>query len=167
MIDAYAKILPFYDDVDKQYHRREYRLGDKTTVKWIAPRDLLLPFQILRTNRVATLTEFSLYDANDVLQYNLLTFTPSGSWSIKTVFRSGTAFDVITYFASKRFAVDVDCGQYYYKVSDGVQTWYSELITVEAFDGECDSRKLITDNDITGIDSPNPIEILTLLNKAR
>lgn len=167
MIDAYAKILPFYDDVDKQYHRREYRLGDKTTVKWIAPRDLLLPFQILRTNRVATLTDFALYDANDVIQYNLLTFAPTGCWSIKTVFKSGAPFDVITYFANKRFAVDVDCGQYYYKVSDGVQTWYSELITVEAFDGECDSRDIITIDDIIGIDKPEPIELLTLLNNIR
>lgn len=167
MIDAYAKILPFYDDVDKQYHRREYRLGDKTTVKWIAPRDLIIPFQILRTNRVATLTEFALYDANDVIQYNLLTFAPTGCWSIKTVFKSGTAFDVITYFANKRFVVDVDCGQYYYKVSDGVQTWYSELMTVEAFDGECDSGDIITIDDIIGIDKPEPIELLTLLNNIR
>ena len=31
MIENYAKILPFYDSVSKQFHRREYRLDDHYT----------------------------------------------------------------------------------------------------------------------------------------
>ena len=167
MIDAYSKILPFYDDTVKQFHRREYRMADLTTFKWIAPRNLLIPFQILRHSRYNTLTEFSLYDTNDVLQYNLLTFAPSGSTSLKTVVMDGHPFDVITYFAQKPFTVNVTCGQYYYKVSDGVETWYSEVFTVEAFDGEYDSPKIINGGQLDGIFRPEPIDILTSLNSIR
>ena len=161
MIEPYAKILPFYDSTSKQRHRREYRMNDRFTFEWIAPHNILLPFQILRNNRINAVSEFALYDVDDVLQYNLLTVAVSGQLRLKTVYKNGTPYNVIMYLAQKDLTIDITCGQYYYKVSDGVQTWYSEVFTVHAFDGEKDNKELISGNDIIGILKPEPIDVLT------
>lgn len=162
MIEPYFKILPFYDATSKQRHRREYRMGDRYSVDdWIAPQNLLIPFQILRNNRINAITEFSLYGVDDTLEYNLLLVVPSGQLKIKTVYKQGVPFNSIIYFAQKDLTIDISCGQYYYKVSDGVQTWYSEIFTVKAFDGVKDEKEIITAVDITGISAPEPIDILT------
>lgn len=162
MIEPYFKILPFYDSVSKQRHRREYRMDDRYSVDdWIAPQNLLIPFQILRNNRINAITEFSLYGVDDTLEYNLLLVVPSGQMKIKTVYKQGVPFNSIIYFAQKDLTIDISCGQYYYKVSDGVQTWYSEIFTVKAFDGVKDKKEIITAGDITGISAPEPIDILT------
>lgn len=164
MIEPYAKILPFYDATTKQRHRREYRMNDHYSVDdWIAPQNLLIPFQILRNNRINAITELALYDIDDVLQYNLLTITETGQTYIKTVYKDGVPFNVIVYLAQKDLTIDIDCGQYYYKVSDGVQTWYSEIFTVHAFNGIKDNSDVISGGEIIGVGilRPEPIEILT------
>lgn len=164
MIEPYFKILPFYDSVSKQRHRREYRMDDRYSVDdWIAPQNLLLPFQILRNNRINAVTEFALYGVDDVLEYNLLTVAVSGQLRLKTVYKDGTPFNVIMYLAQKDLTIDISCGQYYYKVSDGVQTWYSEIFTVKAFDGIKDNKEVISGDDIIGVGilKPEPIDILT------
>lgn len=159
MIENYAKILPFYDSVSKQFHRREYRMDDHYTFHWIAPHNLLLPFQLQRQNRPDTITEFALYDINDVVQYDLLTYVVSGQTNLKTVTNNGVPADIFTYFANKPLTSDIDCGQYYYKVSDGIDTWYSEVITVEAFDGEYDSADIINGTDLD-IEIQTPLDII-------
>jgi hypothetical protein len=108
-------------------------------------------------------TEFALYGVDDVLEYNLLTVTTSGQLRLKTVYKEGVPFNVIMYFAQKDLTIDISCGQYYYKVSDGIQTWYSEIFTVKAFDGVKDVKEVITGNDIIGIGilKPEPIDVLT------
>lgn len=162
MIEPYFKILPFYDATSKQRHRREYRMNDRFSVDdWIAPQNLLLPFQILRNNRINAITEFALYGVDDTLEYNLLLVVPYGQMAIKTVYKDGVPFNEIIYFAQKDLTIDISCGQYYYKVSDGVQTWYSEIFTVKAFDGVKDETDIITAGDLTGISVPDPISILT------
>lgn len=159
MIESYAKILPFYDDVDKQFHRREYRLDDHYTFKWIAPRNLLIPFQIARANRPNTITEFGLYDINDNLQYNLLNYVASGQFTIKTVVEKAIPLDIIIFYGSKELISDIDCDQYFYKVSDGIETWYSEIMTVEAFDGEFETADIIDGTDLN-IEIQTPLDII-------
>lgn len=162
MIEPYFKILPFRDTVAKQRHRCEYRMNDRYSVDdWIAPQNLLIPFQILRNNRINAITEFALYGVDDTLEYNLLLVVPSGQMAIKTVYKDGVPFNEIIYFAQKDLTIDISCGQYYYKVSDGVQTWYSEIFTVKAFDGVKDETDIITAGDLTGVSTPDPISILT------
>ena len=162
MIEPYFKILPFYDATSKQRHRREYRMNDRFSVDdWIAPQNLLLPFQILRNNRINAITEFALYGVDDTLEYNLLLVVPSGQMVIKTVYKDGVPYNEIIYFAQKDLTIDISCGQYYYKVSDGIQTWYSEIFTVKAFDGVKDETDIITAGDLTGVSAPDPISILT------
>ena len=162
MIEPYFKILPFYDATIKQRHRREYRMNDRYSVDdWIAPQNLLIPFQILRNNRINAITEFALYGVDDTLEYNLLLVVPSGQMAIKTVYKDGVPYNEIIYFAQKDLTIDISCGQYYYKVSDGSQTWYSEVFTVKAFDGVKDETDIITAGDLTGVSAPDPISILT------
>ena len=162
MIEPYFKILPFYDATSKQRHRREYRMNDRFSVDdWIAPQNLLIPFQILRNNRINAIIEFALYGVDDALEYNLLLVVPSGQITIKTVYKDGLPFNEIIYFAQKDLTIDISCGQYYYKVSDGIQTWYSEIFTVKAFDGVKDEKDIITAGDLTGVSAPDPISILT------
>ena len=162
MIEPYFKILPFYDATIKQRHRREYRMNDRYSVDdWIAPQNLLIPFQILRNNRINAITEFALYGVDDTLEYNLLLVVPSGQMAIKTVYKDGVPYNEIIYFAQKDLTIDISCGQYYYKVSDGSQTWYPEVFTVKAFDGVKDETDIITAGDLTGVSAPDPISILT------
>lgn len=167
MIEPYFKILPFYDATSKQRHRREYRMNDRFSVDdWIAPQNLLIPFQILRNNRINAIIEFALYGVDDTLEYNLLLVVPSGQMTIKTVYKEGVPFNEIIYFAQKDLTIDISCGQYYYKVSDGVQTWYSEIFTVKAFDGIKDNKEVVLGTDVIGveIDLPLPVDVLTRKN---
>lgn len=162
MIEPYFKILPFYDTVEKQRYRRDFIDGDRFTVDdWIAPHNLLLPFQILRNNRVNAITEFALYSFDDTHEYNLLSLIVTGQLRIKTVYKAGIAYNAIVYYAQKELSIDISCGQYYYRVSDGIETWYSEIFTVKAFDGLKDENEIITGSEITGLSTPTPLEILT------
>jgi len=162
MIEPHPKILPFYDAVVKQFHRREYRLSDVTSWEWISPKNTLVGFQIPRANRVNAITEFALYGLDDVLEYNLLSLIVSGQLSIRTAVNAGGAVNIITYFANRELTQDIPCGKYYYKVSDGVETWYSEVITVRDFDGEFDTAQIISvSTGVLEIVKPTPMEIMS------
>ena len=164
MIEPFVRILPFYDTVEKQFHRREYRLSDSTSWEWVAPRNVLIPFQIPRENRINAITQFGLYNLDDVLEYDLLTLIVSGQLTIRTAINATGAVNIITYFAKRELTSDIPCGKYYYKVSDGVDSWYSEVITVHDFDGEFDTNRFI-DGSSLDIIKPAPIELTSNLSR--
>jgi len=129
MIENYNKLpLPFYDTVEKQVYKRVGSFGDSITAQLVNPKNIILPFQIKRQNRYNEVSTFELYDKDGVLLLDLTTVSPSGNLYIKTL--TGSGFDYICYENFSELTSDLDCGQCYIKLSDGVQTWYSELITV-------------------------------------
>ena len=134
MIENYLKLpLAWYDTTDKQQYKRVGSVGDYITVELINPKNMILPFQIRRKTRSNEVTTFELYTRDGVLDTNLTTITGSNLY-IKTL--TGSGYDYIIYENFVELTTNLDCGQYYIKISDGVETWYSDLITV--YDEEYD-----------------------------
>jgi len=132
MIDNYLKTgLPFYLDKTKQNYRRRWCYDDICTFKLFAPKDRLLPFQIKRTTRIDTITEMNLVCYNDNgTETDLLALLPTPTTlDIETA----GGYDWILYYATRDLTSLIECGDYYIEITDGIQTWYSEIFHVGDF----------------------------------
>ena len=135
MIEDYLKLpLAWYDSVTKQQYKRTGSVNDHITAELINPKNIIIPFQIRRRTRPNEITTFELYTKDGVLDTDLTSIAPSGNLYIKTL--TGSVYDYICYENFSELTSNIDCGQYYIKISDSVDTWYSDLITVydEEFD---------------------------------
>lgn len=135
MIENYLKLpLAWYDSTSKQQYKRTGSVNDYITIQLINPKNIIIPFQIKRKTRPNEITTFYLYTREGVAHTDLTTILPTGNLYIKTLTNSG--YDYICYENFSELTSDLTCGQYYIKLSDGVETWYSDLLTVteETFD---------------------------------
>lgn len=118
--------LPWYKSVKYQDFRKSYAYGN--VFQLIAPDRSLLPFQIRRAHRTsAVFTLRVLYD-DGTLYRNISADTAADLHVV-----SGTDFDVIQYCntgLANQFARPLTPGRYYAELSDGVETWYSEVFNV-------------------------------------
>jgi hypothetical protein len=118
--------LPWYKSVKYQDFRKSYAYGN--VFQLIAPDRSLLPFQIRRAHRAsAAFTLRVLYD-DGTLYRNISADTAADLHVV-----SGTDFDVIQYCntgLANQFARPLTPGRYYAELSDGVETWYSEVFNV-------------------------------------
>lgn len=118
--------LPWYKSVKYQDFRKSYAYGN--VFQLIAPDRSLLPFQIRRAHRTsAAFTLRVLYD-DGTLYRNISADTAADLHVV-----SGTDFDVIQYCntgLANQFARPLTPGRYYAELSDGVETWYSEVFNV-------------------------------------
>jgi hypothetical protein len=86
-----------------------------------------LPFIIKRDLTANQIKSWRVYDLDHRLKY---TITPSDtSYEIFTLGSS----QYLIYYGATISGLDMDCGEYYLKVSDNVSTWYSEVFTVKDF----------------------------------
>lgn len=116
--------FPWYDDISKQNHRRDYAFGNIFPL--ITPNNRLLPFQLRRDSRSASVTSVILrniagrqmYDITDAIKETGLTI------------RSFDGYDLIIYPGNIPMAISMREGYYYAEMSDGVETWYSEVFDV-------------------------------------
>lgn len=116
--------FPWYDDISKQNHRRDYAFGNIFPL--ITPNNRLLPFQLRRDSRSAYVTSVILrniagrqmYDITDAIKETGLTI------------RSFDGYDLIIYPGKIPMAISMRDGYYYAEMSDGVETWYSEVFDV-------------------------------------
>ena len=116
--------FPWYDDISKQNHRRDYAFGNIFPL--ITPNNRLLPFQLRRDSRSASVTSVILrniagrqmYDITDAIKETGLTI------------RSFDGYDLIIYPGNIPMAISMRDGYYYAEMSDGVETWYSEVFDV-------------------------------------
>lgn len=124
--------LPFYTDIEEQNHRRSYAYGNVYPL--FARNNLLLPFQILRTRRSNSITSAYVYDINGNQVANILEDLQNAGLVI--VKDSNVNYDVIVFPANLTFPEDLPIGQCYLRLSDGVETWYSDVLTlVSEIDG--------------------------------
>ena len=117
--------LPWYKSVKYQDFRKSYAYGN--VFQLIAPDRSLLPFQIRRTHRPeATFTVRILYD--DGTQYRNVSADVAADLHVVT----GEDFDVIQYCndGGIGFFQRLAPGRYYAELSDGVETWFSEVFSV-------------------------------------
>ena len=119
-------VLPFYTSIDEQNHRKSYAYGKIYPL--FAPADMLLPFQIIRNTRANDVTSVVLHDKTGKQVADIT--TNMKETGLQIVRFQSFRYDVILYPSILPMPLNQLDGIYYISVSDGVQTWYSEMFTV-------------------------------------
>lgn len=117
-------VLPFYESIEQQNARKWWVYG--RIYPLFTQATFMLPFQIMRPHREAAIISFVVYKADGELV---------GDYTQRllqrgTVIKSFTDYDVIVHNSELPVFQSMSNGQYYATLSDGVQTWYSEIFTV-------------------------------------
>lgn len=116
-------VLPFYDSVDKQNHRRDYAFGQVFPL--ITPDRKLLPFQIRRNTRSNSISQVLLKDITGKQIANITTLMKDTGLEVKRYQSDG--YDLIIYPGNLPMGMIIHEGLYYVEISDGAQRWYSEV----------------------------------------
>ena len=120
-------VLPFYTDIRLQNHRRSYAYGEIYPL--ITLTDTLLPFQIIRPRRENGIESVKMYYKDGTLFADITQpMIETGLRVMRT--RPYHDVDTILYAGTLPMALDTPDGVFYVELSDGVQTWYSEMFTV-------------------------------------
>lgn len=119
-------VLPWYTSINEQNHRKSYAYG--AIYSLFAPADRLLPFQIIRNTRSNNVTSVILYDKTGKQIANITTYMRETGLQIIRFQTLG--YDVILYPSILPMPLNQLDGIYYMTLSDGTQTWYSEMFTV-------------------------------------
>ena len=120
-------VLPWYDSIEQQNARKWWTFG--RIYPLFTPAMFLLPFQIIRPHRTSSnIASFRVYTKNGTL---VGTYTQqlldAGVYFKK--FES-LGYDVIVFPGALPVFTQFADGQYYARISDGAQVWYSEVFTV-------------------------------------
>lgn len=116
-------VLPWYTDIREQNHRRSYAYGSVYPLYTMV--NTLLPFQIIRPKRNNAISAVKLYTVDGVFVSDITgTMNETGLQVV-----SFDNYDVIVYTALFPMTTNIGQGQYYAILTDGVDTWYSEVFT--------------------------------------
>lgn len=118
-------VLAWYNDISLQNHRKSYAFGNIYPL--FTPDRTVLPFQLVRATRTASLTVL-LFDKNGTQIANIT--APMIETGLQIVPFASLGYDVIVYPGILPMAITTPEGIYYMQMTDGVQTWYSELFTI-------------------------------------
>lgn len=122
-----TNILPWYDSVAQQNHRKDYAFGNVFCLA--SPDRKLLPFQIIRSTRANTIQSVLLFNIDDVQLMDITEeITGNGELSIERFTVDG--YDLIINKGILPLAIETPEGQYYAKITDGVDIWYSDVFTI-------------------------------------
>lgn len=119
-------VLPFYDSVEKQNHRKDYAFGEIYSL--ITPNKKILPFQICRDHRLDDFFKINLRNIDGTIHANILSEMVSTGLVINQYDSYG--YDIIQYPGIFQLATDTPEGLYYVELSDGIETWYSEVFNI-------------------------------------
>lgn len=120
-------VLPWYDSIERQ-NARKWWVYNKV-YPLFTPAGFMLPFQVMREHRTDEIVSFRIYKRDNSLvgdftqvmkETGLKVVNPIGARDIDVIVYAGL-LPAFTKFAN---------GQYYAVMSDGVQTWYSEMFTI-------------------------------------
>ena len=120
-------VLPWYTSIEQQNARKWWAYN--RVYPLFTPALFMLPFQILRTHRSGTtISSFQVYTKAGVLVGNYTQAIKDAGITIKQFTPLG--YDVIVFGGQMPVFTRFADGQYYAAISDGTQTWYSEIFTV-------------------------------------
>lgn len=120
-------VLPWYTSIEQQNARKWWVYN--RVYPLFTPAMYMLPFQILRTHRTGTtISSFRVYTKTGVLVGNFTQAIRDAGITIKPFTSLG--YDVIVFGGQMPVFTQFADGQYYAVISDGTQTWYSEIFTV-------------------------------------
>ncbi len=114
-------ILPFYLDISRQNHRKDYAFGEVFPL--FTPDRKILPFQIIRPHRTNQSWGAELYKVDGTLAANITTDLINTGLTLKEYTAYG--YDVIMYPGKLLLTTDTPEGQYYIRFIDGLQAWFS------------------------------------------
>lgn len=116
-------VLPWYTDIREQNHRRSYAYGSVYPLYTMV--NTLLPFQIIRPKRNNAISVVKLYTVDGLFVADITETVKETGLQVV----SFESYDVIVYTASFPMATNIGQGQYYATLTDGVDTWFSEVFT--------------------------------------
>lgn len=120
-------VLPWYTSIDQQNARKWWVYN--RVYPLFTPAMFMLPFQILRPHRAGTtIASFRVYTKTGVLVGDFTQAIRDAGITIKPFASLG--YDVIVFGGQTPVFTQFANGQYYATISDGTQTWYSEIFTV-------------------------------------
>lgn len=119
-------VLPWYTSIDQQNHRKSYAYGQIYPL--FTPANTMLPFQIMRTTRANAVLYVRLYRKEGTLVADITQYAKDTGLQI--VRFASLGYDVIVYPGILPMPLNQLDGIYYATLSDGVQTWFSEMFTV-------------------------------------
>ncbi len=120
-------VLPWYTSIEQQNARKWWVYN--RVYPLFTPAMFMLPFQILRTHwDGTTISSFRVYTKTGVLVGDFTQAILDAGITIKPFTSFG--YDVIVFGGQTPVFTQFANGQYYATISDGLQTWYSEMFTV-------------------------------------
>lgn len=119
-------VLPWYSDIKYQNHRKTYAYGNIYPL--FTPARTLLPFQIIRSTRANAITGVNLYTKTGTLFLDITSQIIETGLQIKAFPTLG--IDVIVNPGILPMAINMPEGIYYATITDGVETWFSDMFTV-------------------------------------
>ena len=120
-------VLPWYTSIEQQNARKWWIYG--RIYPLFTPAMFLLPFQIIRAHRNGTtISRFRVYNKNGALIGDFTQQIVDAGIYFKSFATFG--YDVIVFPGRFPVFTQFENGQYYAELSDGTETWYSEMFTV-------------------------------------
>ena len=119
-------VLPWYSDIKYQNHLKTYAYGNIYPL--FTPARTLLPFQIIRSKRANAITGVNLYTKTGTLFLDITTQIIETGLQVKAFPTLG--IDVIVNPGILPMAINMPEGIYYATITDGVETWFSDMFTV-------------------------------------
>lgn len=120
-------VLPWYTSIEQQNARKWWVYG--RVYPLFTPAMFMLPFQIMRSHRSGTsITLFRVYTKDGALVGDFTQQLNDAGIYFKSFESLG--YDVIVFPGVLPVFTQFQNGQYYATISDGTQTWYSEIFTV-------------------------------------
>jgi hypothetical protein len=119
-------ILPFYGQLSRQNHRKDYAFGEVFPL--LTPYRKILPFQIIRNTRANQITSVELKHVDDTLVADIVDPMKTSGLIVNRFQSEG--YDIIQYQGILPMVIDVTEGPYYLKMFDGVEYFYSEVFNV-------------------------------------
>ena len=123
-------ILPLYESRAKQNHKKDYSFGEIYPL--ITPHKFILPFQKIRATRpdpvelvvakIFNVRDEEILDVSDQMRATGLVINRYAQFG----------FDVIIYPGVNQMDIELEVGTYYLELSDGTQTFYSEVFNMVA-----------------------------------
>lgn len=119
-------VLPFYDSIDEQNHRRSYSYGDVYPL--YCQINSILPFQIIRKNDTSAISWIRMYKKGGTFVMNLL--SELQATGLQVVSPAGYDYNIIVYTGIMPLATNMLQGQYYIVIRTGSAYYYSEVFTL-------------------------------------
>ena len=125
-------MLKWYDSLAEQEYRKPYAFDNVPTLP--IEMNQIPPFQLIRSRTGAAITRFELVAFKTGTTTDVLSeLTTNG---LAVLQPAGKAYDIIYYPSTVRIATPIfDQGGYYAVMSDGVNTWYSDVFTMTPYLG--------------------------------